>query len=72
MRQSILNDIEVILNTFFNMMKNDEVCDKDTNILNDATVLHIAYNMPARIKCVTLSWHTLKVIMERNKNESKI
>ena len=49
-----------IIEEFFKMMKNEE---SNEDILNDASILSFVSNMPARIKCATLSWHTAKVAL---------
>ena len=38
--------------------------------LGDAVLMEYVAIMPARIKCATLSWHSLKVIIDKNE-ESK-
>lgn len=60
-----ISEAKNIVNTFFSMMKNEEVDEKDLELLNEAKILEITKNMPARIKCATLSWHNLKIILEK-------
>ncbi len=55
---------KLILKAFFDMMANKELSDEQYDLLGDAEILGFAANMPARIKCVTLSWHSLKVIFQ--------
>lgn len=43
------------------MMKNNNY---DENVLDDIVILEFLSDMPARIKCATLSWHTLNEILE--------
>lgn len=43
------------------MMKNNNY---DENVLDDIVIFAFLSNMPARIKCATLSWHTLNEILE--------
>lgn len=54
------DEVQNILNSFFSMMRSEEY---DETILNDASVLEFVKDMPARIKCATLSWHSLKSII---------
>ncbi len=56
------NEALEIIKKFFEMMKNDK--DADDEILNDAVILKFVSNMPARIKCATLAWHTIKEMIE--------
>lgn len=61
-----LNEIKNILIEFFALLNNEEA---DEEILEDIIILKDAMNMPARVKCVTLVWHSLEEII--NKLESK-
>ena len=56
---------------FFKMMGQKEKLNSDEmKKLGDAVLMEYVANMPARIKCATLSWHSLKVIIDKNE-ESK-
>ena len=49
-----------LIETFLGMIKR-EVTDEETlEKLEDAAVLQNISNMPARVKCAVLAWHTLK------------
>lgn len=50
---------------FLKMMRQEEVSDDEIDELGDAQILEFAADMPARIKCATLSWHSLEVIFEK-------
>ena len=55
---------------YFKMMKQDEKLTADeTKKLGDAVLMEYVAKMPARVKCATLSWHSMKVIVD--KEESK-
>ena len=55
---------------YFKMMKQDEKLTPDeTKKLGDAVLMVYVAKMPARVKCATLSWHSMKVIVD--KEESK-
>ncbi len=60
-----VTETKELLKVFFDMMENKEVDENDVLKLGDASLLKFAYNMPARIKCVTLSWHCLEVIVNK-------
>ena len=50
---------------FFKMMGQKEKLNSDEmKKLGDAVLMEYVANMPARIKCATLSWHSLKVIID--------
>ena len=58
---------------FFRMMKlgdsKEELSDDQKNELGDAVLLEYVAGMPARIRCATLSWHSLKEIIEKNEKK---
>lgn len=64
-----LEDVKKILDEFFFMMRNNE--EKDYVLLNDAVLMKFVSNMPARVKCATLSWHSLNVVLDKIKKEKK-
>lgn len=57
-----------LANTFIDMITKKITDDKQLEILGDAIVLKNISNMPARVKCAVLAWHTLKTTLE---NDSK-
>ncbi|CAM3087221.1 Fe-S cluster assembly sulfur transfer protein SufU [Streptobacillus ratti] len=60
-----ISKVKEILNVFFKVMKGEKVSDFEKDILGEAKLLEITKDMPARIKCSTLAWHSLKVILEK-------
>lgn len=62
-----INTAKNIISEFFKMMKNNNY---DKNILDDIVIFAFLSNMPARIKCATLSWH-IKRNIGRKINELK-
>lgn len=57
-----INEAKDILKNFFVMMRHEG--DFDEKLLNDAVLMEYVSNMPARVKCATLAWHTMKTIIE--------
>lgn len=56
-----------LVKLFLDMIKR-EVTDEDTlEELEDAIALKNISNMPARVKCAVLAWHTLQEALEKNK-----
>ena len=39
---------------------------KELNKLEDAIAFRNVSNMPARVKCVLLAWHTMEDLLEKN------
>lgn len=52
------------LDIFFNMMAGKPQADADLDSLGDAQILAYFAEMPARIKCATLSWHSAQVLLQ--------
>ncbi|WP_068268064.1 Fe-S cluster assembly sulfur transfer protein SufU [Caviibacter abscessus] len=54
-----------ILKIFFKMIKGDEITENEKDLLKDAVILEMTKDMPARIKCATLSWHSTQAILDK-------
>ena len=52
------------LDVFFNMLAGKPQSDEDLDSLGDAQILGYFSEMPARIKCATLSWHSAQVLLK--------
>lgn len=59
-----VKDAKNILKQFFNMMSGENF---DEDVLNDSILMEYVKDMPARIKCATLSWRTLEEIIKEIK-----
>lgn len=57
-----------IIKTFIEMIKREETDEEVLKKLEDAIAFKNVSNMPARVKCALLAWHTIEDIL--NKNES--
>lgn len=55
-----------LVETFIGMIKREIKDDEQLIILEDAMVLKNISNMPARVKCAVLAWHTLKEAVEKS------
>ena len=62
-----VHEAKEIINTFISMIKKDIDDDSKLDILEDAIVFKNIQNMPARVKCATLAWHTLGEILDSYK-----
>lgn len=49
-----------MVETFIGMIKKEITDEKELEKLEDAIALQNISNMPARVKCAVLAWHTLK------------
>lgn len=55
-----------LVETFIAMIKREITDEEELEELEDAIVLKNISNMPARVKCAVLAWHTLKEAMEKD------
>ena len=58
-RGKTLDEAKQYMDTFLGMIKREITADEDLEILDEAIVLKNISNMPARVKCAVLPWHTL-------------
>jgi len=49
-----------LVETFISMIKREIANEEELLALEDAMVFQNIQNMPARVKCAVLAWHTLK------------
>ena len=69
LRGKSIKEAKEIIETFIKMIKR-EIKDEDTlEKLEDAIAFRNISNMPARVKCALLAWHTIEDIL--NKDEEK-
>jgi len=69
LRGKNIKEAKEIIETFIKMIKR-EIKDEDTlEKLEDAIAFRNISNMPARVKCALLAWHTIEDIL--NKDEEK-
>ena len=61
-----VKEAKEIIDTFIGMIKR-EITDEETlRKLEDAIAFKNVSNMPARVKCALLAWHTLEGILKNN------
>ena len=63
-----LEEAEKIFDEFRHMLINE---DYDADSLGDLEILSGVSQYPARIKCATLSWHTLRSALTNNGKQAK-
>ena len=61
-----VKEAKEIVDLFIKMIKREEKDDSKLSRLDDAIYLKNVSNMPARVKCVLLAWHTLENILNKN------
>lgn len=63
-----LDDAKAVVYTFFKMIKREELSAEEEELLDEALSLKGVAVMPSRVKCATLSWHTLEEEMKQEDN----
>ena len=56
-----------IIQIFIKMIKREDLTEVEKELLKDAVAFENVSNMPARVKCATLSWHTLDDLLNQLK-----
>ncbi|HEY8362138.1 MAG TPA: SUF system NifU family Fe-S cluster assembly protein [Tissierellaceae bacterium] len=54
-----------LVETFIGMIKKEITDEEELEKLGDLIALQNISNMPARVKCAVLAWHTLKEALEK-------
>ncbi len=65
LRGKTLDEARKIVKTFIAMIKREETNEENLKILEDAIAFKNVSNMPARVKCALLAWHTMENILEK-------
>lgn len=55
-----ISEARAIIKTFIDMIKRENNNEEELEKLEDAIALRNVSNMPARVKCALLAWHTLE------------
>lgn len=59
-----LDEAKEIIKTFIGMIKREITDEKELEKLEDAIAFKNVSNMPARVKCALLAWHTIEKMLE--------
>ena len=63
-----VEEAKKIIKTFIEMIKRETTDEEELKKLEDAIAFRNVSNMPARVKCALLAWHTIEDML--NKNDS--
>ena len=63
-----VEEAKEIIKTFIEMIKRETTDEEELKKLEDAIAFRNVSNMPARLKCALLAWHTIEDML--NKNDS--
>lgn len=59
------NEAKKIIETFIGMIKREITDEAELETLEDAIAFKNVANMPARVKCALLAWHTLEGMLKK-------
>ena len=66
LRGKTIEEAKVIIKTFIDMIKREITDEKELEKLEDAIAFRNISNMPARVKCALLAWHTIEDMINKN------
>lgn len=67
-----IEEAKEIIKTFISMIKREVTDEKVLEKLEDAIAFRNVSNMPARVKCALLAWHTIEDMIEKGEQSGKI
>ena len=67
LRGKNINEAKEIIATFIGMIKREITSEEELKKLEDAIAFKNVSNMPARVKCALLAWHTIESMIEKKK-----
>ena len=67
LRGKTIEESKKIIKTFIDMIKREIKDEEELKKLEDAIAFRNISNMPARVKCALLAWHTMEKLLEKNK-----
>ena len=62
-----IEEAKEIIKTFIEMIKREITDEEELRKLEDAIAFRNVANMPARVKCALLAWHTVEDMLDKNK-----
>ena len=64
-----IEEAKEIIKTFIEMIKRETTNEEELKKLEDAIAFKNVSNMPARVKCALLAWHTIGDMLDKNEEE---
>ena len=61
-----VEEAKKIVMIFMRMIKREPITDEEKAMLEDSVAFENISNMPARVKCALLAWHTMEDILNKN------
>ena len=66
-----IKEAKEIIKIFIEMIKRETTSEGELKKLEDAIAFRNVSNMPARVKCALLAWHTVEDMLNKNQNLGK-
>ena len=66
-----IKEAEEIIKIFIEMIKRETTSEEELKKIEDAIAFRNVSNMPARVKCALLAWHTVEDMLNKNQNLGK-
>lgn len=60
-----VEEAKKLIEIFIKMIKREKLTSKEKKMLGDSVAFENIANMPARVKCALLSWHTMEELLDR-------
>lgn len=67
-----IEESKEIIKTFIEMIKRETKDEAELEKLEDAIAFRNVSNMPARVKCALLAWHTIEDMINKGEESGKI
>ncbi len=64
LRGKTIEEAKKIIEIFIKMIKRENVSEEEKKLLGDGIAFENISNMPARVKCALLSWHTAENMLD--------
>ena len=71
LRGKTIEEAKEIIKTFIEMIKREITDEEQLKKLEDAIAFKNVSNMPARVKCALLAWHTLEDMLNKKDQSGK-
>ena len=69
LRGKTIEEAKEIIKTFIEMIKRETTNEEQLKKLEDAIAFKNVSNMPARVKCALLAWHTIEDMLNKEEKE---
>ena len=69
LRGKTIEEAKEIVGTFIGMIKREITDEEELEKLEDAIAFKNISNMPARVKCALLAWHTIENILKQEEDK---